>query len=105
MPIPQARGYVLTIADNSDFYIPDALHVERDDELFLFPDDEAAARAAECDGIALIYGLDGVPDGVYVDTPENRDVIAAGLEQYPEYRTAVQRESLPQETFPFIGPT
>ena len=81
------KGYVIAYADNSQFYIPNALHIERDDELFLFPDDEEAARAAERDGIRLIYGMQDVPDGVYVDTPENRTAIQDGLEKYPEYRS------------------
>lgn len=80
------KGYVLGYADGSDFYIPGALHVERNDELFSVPDDETAARMAEKDGISLIYGMKYVPDGVYVDTPENREAILRGLEMYPEYK-------------------
>ena len=80
------KGYVLAIADGSRFYIPNALHVERDDELFLYADDEAAAKAAEQDGVRMIHGMDGVPDGVYLDTPENREIIHAALEKFPEYR-------------------
>ena len=51
---PPGCGYVFAIADGSDFYIPNALHVERDDELFLFADDEDAAQAAEAAGVPLI---------------------------------------------------
>ncbi len=80
------KGYVFAIADGSAFYIPDAVHIERDDELFLFADDEQAAQAAERDGVRLIYGMEHVPDGVYVDTPENREVIQKNLETYPEYK-------------------
>ena len=83
------KGYVFAIADGSEFYIPDAVHIERDDELFLFADDEQAAQAAERDGVRLIYGMEHVPDGVYVDTPENREVIQKNLEAYPEYKTVV----------------
>ena len=32
-------GYVFAVADGSEFYIPGALRVERDDELLLFDDD------------------------------------------------------------------
>ena len=74
------KGYVIAIAEGSEFYIPKALHVERDDALFLYADDEEAARAAEKDGINLIYGMDGIPDGVYLDTPENRAAILRELE-------------------------
>ena len=87
------KGYVLALADNSEFYIPNALHVERNDELFLYEDDEEATRAAERDGVRLIYGMDDVPDGVYVDTPENRAAIQEGLEKYPEYRTVAAAEN------------
>ena len=83
------KGYVFAIADGSEFYIPDAVHIERDDELFLFADDEQAAQAAERDGVRLIYGMEHVPDGVYVDTPENREVIQKNLEAYPEYKKVV----------------
>lgn len=81
------KGYVFAYAEYSQFYIPNALHIERDDDLFLYSDDEEAARAAERDGIRLIYGMQDVPDGVYVDTPENRIAIQDGLEKYPEYRS------------------
>lgn len=80
------RGYVLAFADNSDFYIPNVLHVERNDDLMLCQDDEEAAKMAERDGIELIYDMENVPDGVYVDTPDNRAAIMAGLEKYPEYK-------------------
>lgn len=80
------KGYVFALAENSSFYIPNALHVERDDELFLFADDEEAAQAAERDGVQLIYGMEDVPDGVYLDTPENRTAILDSLEKHPEYR-------------------
>lgn len=71
-------GYVLAIGDG---YIENAIHVERDDECvpWRYETDEDAARAAERDGIQLIYGMPGVPDGVYLDTPENRKVILKTL--------------------------
>lgn len=72
-------GYVIAIADGSEFYIPNALHVERDDELWIYKDDEEAARAAEREGVKLIFGMEHVPDGVYLDTPENRTVILREL--------------------------
>ena len=84
---PAGSGYVFAIADSSEFYIPGALHVERDDELLMFDDDEKAALAAERDGFPLICGMDDVPDGVYLDTKENRAAIILGLQKYPEYRT------------------
>lgn len=72
------KGYVLAVGDG---YITGAVHVERDDELWVYPDDAAAATAAEQDGVRLIYGMEGVPDGIYLDTPGNRTVILLQLRQ------------------------
>jgi hypothetical protein len=71
-----SKGYVICTTDaTSDFYMPDVLHIQRDDSLAMYPNDAAAARAAEQDGVKLIYGMPHVPDGVYIDTPENRGAI------------------------------
>ena len=105
-PIPVApagSGYVFAITDYSEFYIPGALHVERDDALFRFPDDETAALAAERDGFSLIHGMEDVPDGVYLDTEENRAVILHGLEEFPEYRNVAHTMS--QQPEMDVGPT
>jgi len=75
LPDPTGKGYVFATADGSDFYIPDALHVERDDSMMMFRHDEDAADAAKRDGVPLITGMDGVPDDVYIDVPENRGII------------------------------
>lgn len=81
----ERKGYVIAICGYGDGYIPDALHIQRDDELWLFEDDKKAAEAAEQDGIPLIYGMDGVEDGIYLDTAENRATIRQALDSYPEY--------------------
>lgn len=72
------KGYVIARAEGSSFYIDDAEHIERDDSCypFMYQDDGEAARAAEADGVKLIRGMPGVPDGVYVDTPETRAILA-----------------------------
>ena len=56
----QQKGYVPAYADNSSFYIPGVLHVERDDSRMLCEDDEAASVLAEEDGIRLVYGMEDV---------------------------------------------
>ena len=61
-------------------------HVERIDDMALYDGDFEAAKAAEQDGVRLIYGMDGIPDGIYIDTPENRELIRKGLGLYPDYR-------------------
>jgi hypothetical protein len=86
--VPQGKGYLIAVSDGEG-YIDEALHIERDDSLYLYPDDATAAKAAEADGIALIYGMSGVSDGTYIDTQENRAVIAEALE--------VQRLSRPAD--------
>lgn len=80
------KSYLIGIADGSEFYIPNALHVERNDALSLVENDEQASIEAEKDGVKLIYGMEGVPDQVYVDTEENRQIIIDMLEKYPEYK-------------------
>jgi len=81
------KGYVIAVCDGSDYYIPDALHIERNDNHvpWVYKDDKEAARGAEQDGTKLIYGMDGIDDGVYIDTPENRLVITEALKQKSAY--------------------
>lgn len=82
----EEKSYLICTADNSDFYIPTALHIQRNDELMLVDTDEEASLDAEKDGIRLIYNMEGVPNGVYIDTEENRELIRKSLEKYPEYK-------------------
>lgn len=86
------KSYVICLADGSDFYIPNVLHIERNDELMIVDDDAQAAIEAEKDGIKLIYGMEGIPDQVYIDTPENRENIIEMLSIYPEYRGKVLKK-------------
>jgi hypothetical protein len=83
------KGYVIAVTEDSDSYISGALHIERNDGLHVYTNDEEAAKAAERDGVKLIYGMPFVPDGIYIDTPENREAIAHNFEQH--------RLSLPAE--------
>lgn len=82
----EEKSYLICIAEESDFYIPNALHIERNDSLMLVKDDEEASIEAEKDGIKLIYNMAGVPNQVYVDTPENRKTIEEMLVKFPEYK-------------------
>lgn len=97
------KGYVLALAESSRFYIPGALHVERNDDLALCGDDEEAAKLAEKDGVSLLYGMENVPDGVYVDTPENRAALIENLEKYPEYKQAPADSCIPEISEPSPG--
>ena len=80
------KPYAVAVAVGSEFYIPEAEHIERVDALGLVDSDEEAARLAENEDIHLIYDMPHVAPGVYVDTPENRAVIQKGLQKYPEYK-------------------
>lgn len=82
------RGYVVTYAEKDDFYIPRALHIEKDTSCnaWMFETHKSATAAAERDGIELIYGMDHVPDGIYLDTEENRQLIEEKLAQFPQYK-------------------
>ena len=42
---------------------------------WLYNDDYEAALAAQRDGVKLVYGIQYVDDGVYLDTPENRVIL------------------------------
>ena len=82
------RGYVIAVCDEPDgAYVRGASHVEMDTSDWRFNDDMEAARAAERDGVRLVYGIPFVEDGVYVDTLENRAV----LERYSQRITAAIR--------------
>ena len=70
------RGYVIAVCDEPDgAYVRGASHVEMDTRDWRFNDDAEAARAAERDGVRLVYGIPFVEDGVYVDTPEHRTIL------------------------------
>ena len=70
------KGYIITAChSDSGSFIRDALHVEMDTENWLYSDDDEAARAAQRDGVKLIYGVPFVADGIYLDTPENREIV------------------------------
>ena len=83
------KGYVIVTCDEPDgAYVRGASHVEMDTDDWRFNDDAEAARAAERDGVRLVYGIPFVEDGVYVDTPDNRAV----LERYSrKIRAAIRR--------------
>ncbi len=80
------KSYIIAIADGSEFYISNAEDIERNDELMLVENDELASIKAEKDGIKLIYGMEGVPDQVYIDTEKNREIIIEMLQKFPQYK-------------------
>lgn len=82
------KGYVITYSERDDFYIPYALHVEKDTSCnaWMYETHLAASKAARMDGVELIYGMDHVPDGIYLDTEENRQLIKDKLQEFPKYK-------------------
>lgn len=93
LKIEQNKGYLLAECSGSDFYISGALHIEKDDLLFIFQDDAEACIQAEKDGINFIYDIKGVPHRVYIDTPENRAIIESALKNNPN--CAITDENTP----------
>lgn len=94
----EGPGYVIALCqDADDPYIPGAFHVERDDSAvpWRFLHDEDAAKAAEQDGIKLVYGIPYVEDGIYVDTPDNREVLEAYSQMQEIMMTAGQKRQDP----------
>ena len=81
---PVEAGYdIFTEADCKTIF-PGALHIERMDLVRKYPDDYAAAKQAEKDGIPIIHDMEGVEDWTYVDTHENRALIETLLPKHPE---------------------
>lgn len=94
----EGTEYVIAVCqDAGDPYIPNALHVERDDSAvpWWFPYDEDAAKAAKQDGIKLVYGIPHVEDGIYVDTPNNRKVLESYSQMQEIMMTAGQKRQDP----------
>ena len=62
---------------NEQFHIPHALYVcvFRDLVGTEFADESYATKLAERDGVKLIFGMPQVPDGLYLDTEQNREII------------------------------
>jgi hypothetical protein len=81
-------GYLIIYAENSEYYIPNALHIQKNDDKNIFEDDYKAALQAKKDGIPLICNMRGIEDNVYIDTLENREIIEKALKDYPEYYIA-----------------
>lgn len=78
------KGYeIYTVAVGSQ-YIPNVKCVRRAEGCTIFDSDEAARKQALDDGVALIVGMPGVPDFVYLDTPANRKAIVSNLRTYPD---------------------
>ena len=79
-------GWLVCITDTSEGLIPNALHIERDDSMMVYADDYEAAKAYEQQGGKIIHDMgERVEDWTYVDTPENRALISAFLQQNPAW--------------------
>ena len=73
---PNGKDYVIAVCQGQDEpYICGALHVERPALSWAGETDEEAARAAQRDGVKLLYGIPYVQDGIYLDTSENRRIL------------------------------
>lgn len=68
-------SWIFAYTDDSEFYIPNALHVERNDELMLVENDVQACEEAQKDGVPFIDDMLYISNKTYVDTEENRNII------------------------------
>lgn len=86
------RGYVVAVAQGSTFYVDGVSHIERDDACIppVYEDDESASAAAEAEGIKLIRNMDGVMDGIYLDTPENRTLLRQAISDGCSYDSLIR---------------
>ena len=78
------NGYVICVALTGSGlpFVPNVERIRRSDSSNL--SNRAAARRAEKDGIKIIHDMPNVPDWTYIDTPQNREKIAAWLKEHPE---------------------
>lgn len=82
------KKYFVCATDSASDLIPDAEHIERNDELCEQLgitdelDDFEAAKEAQIDGIKLIDNIEGIYPNLYVDSPENRKIINSYLENH-----------------------
>lgn len=82
------KNWIIAVSTDAWDIIPNAEHIERNDELVnQLPedyDDFSAAQAAMKKGIKLISDIGGIYKNFYVDTPENRAIINAYIQEHPE---------------------
>ena len=87
------KNWIIAVTTDAWDLIPNAEHIERNDAMIKqLPedyDDFAAARAAMSKGVKLISDIDGIYKDLYIDTPENRTIINAYIQEHPE---ALNRE-------------
>lgn len=79
------KPYVISKTEGSQFYMPEALHIEKNDNVFFVKNDAHAVELAKSDGVKLIFDMDHVVKDVYLDTPLNRNIILWQLQKHPEY--------------------
>lgn len=83
------KVYAPAICNASDC-VPDAIHIERVDEIlekigvYDDVDDFEAAKIAQSDGIKLIDDIEGIYENFYVDTKDNRKIIEDYIAEHPE---------------------
>ena len=81
-----AKRWVIATTNSAWDIIPEAEHIERNCKASL-PDDYDdfdAAKTASKAGVKLIHDIEGIYKGFYVDTPENRTIIADYMAKHPD---------------------
>lgn len=82
------KNWIIAVSNDAWDLIPNAEHIERNDALInQLPedyDDFSAARTAKKKGVKLISDIEGIYKNLYIDTPENRAIINAYIQEHPE---------------------
>lgn len=82
------KNWIIAVTTDAWDLIPNAEHIERNDAMIKrLPegyDDFAAAHEAKKKGVKLISDIEGIYKDFYVDTPENRAIINAYIQEHPE---------------------
>lgn len=83
----KSTGYTVTTSnDYARNYIPLASRIITDHTSIFVRTDAAACKKAKKNGVKLIYGMGNVPDGIYIDSLENRKTIEEQLKKNPQYK-------------------
>lgn len=80
--------YVIAVTSSASDLIPRAEHIERNEEYKfkgskIYTDFDAGLDAKK-DGIKLIDDIDGIYKDLYIDTPQNRQIIEAYISEHPQ---------------------
>lgn len=71
----EKTGYLICISEDSNNYINNAKHIEKDDSYNRFKTDKEAREQASKDGMVFISNMKLIPDNIYIKSNTNIELI------------------------------